>query len=94
MKMRPFIVLTENFKTRAIACKALKAVDSDEITHKLYIKASMKNGKIVITSVPEMEIWTNAIKNYKPVDRIEAKIVRVLRSNATLGLKKRTINPI
>ena len=86
--MKTFIVSTENFIAKAIACKALKAVDTNETAHNLYKKACM-GGKIVITNMLEMQTWQQAIKAYTPVNTSEAKVYRVLAANATRGLNKR-----
>lgn len=88
--MNAFIVKTENFVTRCIACKALKAIDNGaEIVHGLYKKAAMNSGKIVITSIDELSLWKAALEAYKPVNETETKIHRVLLRNANGGVKNR-----
>lgn len=88
--MNTFIVKTENFITKCIACKALKAVDNNDTAHKLYKKASMNGGKIVITNLEEMQTWRDALKAYKPANTTEGKIYRVLTANAVRGFQKRS----
>lgn len=89
--MTTFIVATENFIAKAIACKALKAVDTNPVVHGLYKKACMNAGKIVITSLDEMEAWRNALKAYKPANTTEGKVYRVLAARAVRGFEKREL---
>lgn len=90
--MQKFIISTENFIAKKIACKALKAFDNNETTHNLYIKACMNGGKIVISGINEMTAWRNAILAYKPMDKIEGKVYRVLVACAIRGCEKRLNN--
>lgn len=89
--MKTFIVSTENFITKAIACKALKAADTNDITHALYKKACMNGGKLVIANENELVAWRDAIKSYKASDAVESKIRRVLVSRAVTACNKREL---
>lgn len=89
MEKNVFIVKTENYVTRMIAVKALKAADNNETVHKLYRKACMNGGKIVIPNINELSAWRDALKMYTPVNKTEGKIYRVLLSNAVRGVAKR-----
>lgn len=89
--MTTFIVSTENFIAKAIACKALKSVDTNPVAHGLYKKACMNGGKIVINTLDEMEIWRNALKAYKPANTTEGKVYRVLAARAVRGFAKREL---
>ena len=86
---KTFIIGNENFLAANIACKALKAVDTNEATHALYKKAAMKTGKIVINAVEELAIWVDAITAYAPT-ATETKICTALVRVAKAGLAKRT----
>jgi len=87
--MKTFIVSTKMIIAKNIACKALKAADNNDVTHGLYKKACMDGGKIVITNIAEMQAWQTAISAYKAANTTEGKVLRVLKRNATLGLKSR-----
>lgn len=84
-----FIISTENFIAKKIACKALKAADNNEVIHDLYKKASMHGGKIVISNLNEMTAWRDAILAYKPENKTEGKVYRVLAARAVRGCEKR-----
>lgn len=85
-----FIVSTDNFIAKKIACKALKAADSSELVHGLYKKACMKGGKIVIDNLNELIAWRDALKAYSPADKTEGKVYRVLIARAARSCEKRT----
>lgn len=85
-----FIVSTKNFVAKKIACKALKAADNNELIHGLYVKASMRDGKIVINNLNELIAWRDALMAYKPIDEAEGKVYRVLVACAVRGCDKRT----
>lgn len=59
------------------------------VTRGLYRKVCMNGGKIVINTLEEMQAWNDAIHAYKPVNKVESNICRVLKANATRGLEKR-----
>lgn len=84
-----FIVGTENYVTKIVARKALKAADNNVITHNLLRKASMNGNKIVIPTTSELTAWRNAIEAYKPANAQEAKVCKALVFAATRGCKKR-----
>ena len=88
---KTFIIGTTNFVAANVACKALKAVDTNEVAHNLYKKAAMKTGKIVITAVAELQTWVDAITAYVPANDSEAKICTALVRVAKAGLAKRTV---
>lgn len=89
--MKTFIVSTENFITKTIACKALKTADSNDVTHALYKKACMNSGKLVIANESELIAWRDAIKAYKASNTVESKIRRVLVSRAVAACNKRNL---
>lgn len=89
--MKTFIISTENFVTKAIARKALKAADTNETAHALYKKACMNGGKIVIANENELLAWRDAIKAYAASNLVESKIRRVLVSRAVTACNKREL---
>lgn len=90
--MRTFIVKTENFLARKLTLNALKQamdIEDNEILHGLYQKACMKTDVIVISSIPELEMWSKTISAYNDTDGAHGKILRVMKSYAKCGLEKR-----
>lgn len=89
-----FIIKTENFIAHMIALKALKAIDDKNkpVVHNLYKKVCMDNGKIVISSIFELNAWKDALQAYKPVSKTEGKVYYVLLATALRGCEKRISN--
>lgn len=88
--MQPFIISTENFIAKVIACCAIKN-HTDKMSHKLYCRVSMNKNKIVISSPDELIAWKKALIIYIPQTEAEKKVCQDLKRCATLACSKRSI---